>query len=197
MTDTQNKYPDKTLTDGLVSVIMPMHNSSCFLREAIESVQAQTYPDWELLIVDDASTDESIIIAREYEKSDSRIHLLINDNPIGIPSSPRNVGLKAAKGRYITFLDSDDLWFSQKLEQQLPFFSDNRTAIVFSNYEKIDEKSTRANRVISAPAIATYKSLLKGNVIGNLTGIYDTKKVGKAVIPLNPEYNHENMVKYL
>jgi glycosyltransferase involved in cell wall biosynthesis len=179
---------------GLVSVVMPMHNSERFIKESIESVLAQTYAHWELLIVDDASTDNSLAIASQYAAEDERIHLLRNTKHIKMPSAPRNAGVQAAKGQYIAFLDSDDLWFPQKLEQQLPFFKDNRTAIVFSNYEKIDELSTRANRVISAPRQATYKSLLKGNIIGNLTGIYDTGKVGKANIK---DIHHEDYVMWL
>ena len=181
-TNNQSSSSGKAYTDGLVSVIMPMHNSSPFLGEAIESVIAQTYENWELLIVDDASTDNSLEIAKQYAGKDSRIRVFCNPNPIRMPSAPRNLGVQASKGRYIAFLDSDDMWFPQKLEQQLPFFSDNRTAIVFSNYEKIDKKSTRANRIVKAPSQATYSSLLQGNIIGNLTGIYDTKKVGKVII---------------
>lgn len=161
---------------------MPMHNSERYLREAVESVLAQTYKRWELLIIDDASTDHSVEIANKYVQADSRVHLLHNPDPIHMPSAPRNVGVHAARGRYIAFLDSDDVWFPQKLEQQLPLFNDNRTAIVYSNYEKIDEKSTRANRIVTAPSRATYNTLLSGNIIGNLTGIYDTHKVGKANI---------------
>ena len=146
------------------------------------------------MIVDDASTDNSLEIANEYAEKDTRIHVFRNPNPIKMPSAPRNVGVQEAKGRYIAFLDSDDLWFPQKLEQQLPFFSDNRTAIVFSNYEKIDEKSTRSNRIVTAPSQATYNSLLQGNIIGNLTGIYDTRKVGKAIIQ---DIHHEDYGMWL
>lgn len=185
---------DETVSNELVSVIMPVFNSSRFLREAIESVLAQTYTNWELLVVDDASTDNSIEIANKYANADSRIRILHNYNHIKMPSAPRNVGVQAAKGRFIAFLDSDDIWFPQKLEQQLPLFNDNRTAIVFSNYEKIDENSMRADRVVTAPTQTTYKSLLKGNVIGNLTGIYDTKKVGKANIQ---DIHHEDYVMWL
>lgn len=169
-------------TDGLVSVVMPMHNSAAFLSEAVESVLAQTYTNWELLIVDDASTDNSVEIANRYAEADERIHVFHNTNHIKMPSAPRNVGTQEAKGRFIAFLDSDDIWFPEKLEQQLPLFEDSLTAIVYSNYEKIDEQSIRANRVVTAPEQATYQFLLRGNIIGNLTGIYDTKKVGKIAI---------------
>ena len=186
--------PSNAKNNGLVSVIMPMHNASRFIKDAIESVVAQTYSDWELLIVDDNSTDESAEIAREYASRNPKIRLLANDNPIGMPSAPRNVGVKAAQGRFIAFLDSDDLWFPQKLEQQLSLFKDNRTAIVYSNYEKIDEHGNRANRIVVAPEYVTYRKLLHGNVIGNLTGIYDTAKVGKALIK---DIHHEDYAMWL
>ena len=164
----------------LVSVIMPMHNSEKFVGKAIESVMCQTYPYWELLVVDDGSTDRSCDIVRAYARQDSRIQLLINDNPIGMPFAPRNYGIERAKGDFIAFLDSDDMWLREKLSQQLPYFSrDNRTAVVFSDYEKIDENGRRAARVVSTPRKTSYQQLLYGNVIGNLTGIYDVRKVGK------------------
>ncbi|MCR5130477.1 MAG: glycosyltransferase [Prevotella sp.] len=184
----------KTSSKDLVSVVMPMHNAAKFIGEAIESVIAQTYEEWELLIVDDNSKDNSMEIAQEYAEKNPRIHVLSNDRPIGMPSAPRNVGIKAAKGRFIAFLDSDDLWFPQKLEQQIALFKDNRTAIVFANYEKIDEEGNRANRFIIAPPTATYRTLLYGNVIGNLTGIYDTQKVGKVIIQ---DIHHEDYVMWL
>ena len=163
---------------GLVSVVMPMHNASRFVGAAIESVLAQTYQNWELLVVEDCSTDNSVEIAQKYASENPKIQVLFNDNPIRMPSAPRNMGIRAAKGRFIAFLDSDDLWFPQKLEQQLAFFGDNRTAIVFS----------------TAPSKATYGSLLHGNVIGNLTGIYDTKKTGKVIVK---DIHHEDYVMWL
>ena len=183
-----------TYIEGSVSVIMPMHNSAHFLRDAIESVLAQTYTNWELLIVDDASTDDSIKIARDYEKSDLRIRLLINDNPIGIPSAPRNVGLKAAKGQFIAFLDSDDFYLPQKLEHQLPLFANKDVTVVFANYEKMKEDGTRNNRIIYAPPITTYKALLKGNIITMPAGIYDRSKVGTVFMQ---HKHHEDYVMWL
>ncbi len=164
----------------LVSVIMPMHNSEKFVGKAIESVMGQTYPHWELLVVDDGSTDHSCDVVRAYARQDSRIQLLINDDPVGMPSAPRNFGIQRAKGEFIAFLDSDDMWLREKLAQQVPyFFRDNRTAVVFSDYEKIDEKGRRSARVVSTPDTTSYQQLLYGNVIGNLTGMFDVRKVGK------------------
>lgn len=180
--------------NGLVSIIMPMHNSAKYVGEAITSVIHQTYDDWELLVIDDASRDNSCDIVRKYQQQDSRIHLLINDNHTGRPSSPRNMGVKRANGRYIAFLDSDDVWFPEKLQQQVPLFENERVAIVYSNYEKMDEEGHRANRVVKAPAFATYNVLLSGNVIGNLTGIYDRQKVGKVEFL---DIHHEDYVLWL
>ncbi len=164
----------------LVSVIMPMYNSESYVGKAIESVIGQTYPYWELLVVDDGSTDRSCEIVRAYAVRDSRVQLLVNDNPVGMPYAPRNYGIQHAKGDYIAFLDSDDMWLREKLSQQLVVFHrDQRTAVVYSDYEKIDEKGRRSARIITAPRKTNYKQMLYGNVIGNLTGMYDVRKVGK------------------
>ncbi len=165
----------------LVSVVMPMHNSEKYVGKAIESVMGQTYDNWELLVVDDGSTDRSCDVVKAYALQDSRIKLLINDNPTGMPYSPRNYGIQRAKGDFIAFLDSDDMWLREKLSQQIPlFFHDNITAVVYSDYEKISESGKRSARIISAPAKTNYRQLLYGNVIGNLTGIFDVRKVGKS-----------------
>ena len=164
---------------GLVSIIMPMHNSGMFVSQAVESVIAQTYSNWELLVVDDASTDNSIDVVMSYVERDSRIHLLINDNHVGMPYAPRNYGIGHAKGDYIAFLDSDDMWLPNKLSEQLPLFDERRVAVVFSNYEKMDEAGNREGRCVRTPRIVNYSKLLYSNVIGNLTGIFDVKKVGK------------------
>lgn len=178
----------------LVSIIMPMYNSAKYVGEAITSVINQTYDNWELLVIDDASKDNSCDIVREFIKQDPRIHLLFNDNHTGRPTSPRNMGVKHARGRFIAFLDSDDMWFPEKLKQQIPLFEDKNVAIAYSNYEKMDEDGHRANRIVKAPAMATYNVLLSGNVIGNLTGIYDQKKVGKIEFM---DIHHEDYVLWL
>lgn len=180
--------------NNTVSIIMPMHNSEKFVCEAIESVLAQTYADWELLVVDDGSTDNSINVVRNFADKDKRIRLLHSDRHIGMPSAPRNVGVSNARGRYVAFLDSDDRWLPHKLERQVALFDNDDVLIVFSNYEKIDEHGTRRHRVITAPATATYKSLLRGNVIGNLTGIYDRAKTDKVAIE---DIHHEDYVMWL
>lgn len=181
-------------TQTLISIIMPMHNSAAFVGEAIESVLAQSYSEWELIIVDDESTDASVSIVEAYAQKDSRIRLFRNSKPIKMPSAPRNMGLSMAKGRYIAFLDSDDMWLPEKLTQQIPLMQNPQVAIVYSNYEKMTESGKKTGRVIKAPRQADYKKLLRGNVIGNLTGIYDKEKVG--IVPfLN--IHHEDYAMWL
>lgn len=178
----------------MVSVIIPCHNSQEFLVQAIDSVRAQTYVNWELLIIDDCSTDDSATIIQQYVQQDSRIHYLKTDKPSGSPTLPRNIGIQHARGRYIAFLDSDDAWLPNKLEEQLPLFENNDTALVFSDYEKISEQGIRNQRIVSAPSSTNYKDLLRGNVIGCLTALYDTKKVGKICFE---NVSHEDYVLWL
>lgn len=177
-----------------VSVVMPVHNAGPYVGMAIQSVLNQTYSNWELLVVDDCSTDNSVAVIREYAQKDARISLLTTTHPSGTPSVPRNEGIKQATGRFIAFLDSDDAWFPKKLEEQVPLFKEASTAIVYGNYEKISENGERSGRVFMAPEKATYASLLRGNVIGNLTGMYDTAKVGKRYFQL---VHHEDYVLWL
>lgn len=182
------------IANTTVSIIMPMYNSERFIREAIDSVLAQTYTDWELLVVDDGSTDNSTSIVKEYADKDHRIRLLFNNRHIGIPSAPRNMGVSNAKGRYIAFLDSDDMWLPRKLEHQIPLFKNQNVVIVYSNYEKMNEQGERTNRIIIAPEHSSYNALLRGNVIGNLTGIYDKAKIENVVIE---DIHHEDYVMWL
>lgn len=178
----------------IVSVITPCYNSELVIRETIESVIAQTFQDWEMIIVDDCSTDSSAKIILEYCNTDSRIRYLKTEIASGSPALPRNIGIRNATGRYIAFLDSDDFWLPQKLEEQLPLFQNEKIAIVYSDYEKMNMEGKRAGRVIKAPAQTNYKELLNGNVIACLTVIYDTSKVGKVYFP---RVGHEDFVIWL
>lgn len=179
----------------LVSIVMPVHNAERYLKDAIGSVIAQTYKNWELLIIDDASTDSSKDIAIKMAEHDDRIKVYSNPTPTGYPANPRNIAIDSAQGRYIAFLDSDDVWLPNKLEHQIPFFNkDNNIAVIFSNYEKVDEELTRAARVVKAGRIIDYKTLLHGNVIGNVTAIYDTKMVGKVYFK---KVRHEDYAMWL
>lgn len=178
----------------LVSIITPCFNSSKYLKTAISSVQNQTYLNWELIIVDDSSTDTSVDIIKAFCKNDSRIKLIELAVNSGSASTPRNVALKEAKGRYISFLDSDDLWSPTKLEEQLKIFRNENVALVYSNYSKIDESGSNEGRIIIAPHWVNHKRLFYGNVIACLTALYDTKKVGKVYFE---NVGHEDFVVWL
>lgn len=179
----------------LVSVIMPVHNAAAYVEEAIRSVMSQSYGNWELLVVNDNSTDNSLDIITRLAAEDSRIKVLNNPTPTGYPATPRNLAVEHAKGRYIAFLDSDDVWLPGKFEHQLPFFNESeKIGVVFSNYEKIDEESNREERIVKARKITTYRKLLLGNVIGNVTAMYDVKRVGKVYFP---PVRHEDYAMWL
>lgn len=178
-----------------ISIITPCYNSQAYIAEAIESVLIQTFPYWELLVVDNCSTDNTASIIQRYVLQDSRIKYLKTNTPSSSPVSPRNIGVSKARGRYIAFLDSDDAWLPDKLERQMAMFEKHADmAICFSNYEKMAENGERNDRIIKAPERVTYKQLLLGNVIGCLTAVYDTEKVGKMYFP---NHSHEDYILWL
>lgn len=162
---------------GLVSIITPSYNSANFITDTIESVLKQTYPHWELLITDDCSTDNSVEIIREYAKKDARIKLqkLEVNSGAGVC---RNKSIEAAKGRYIAFCDSDDVWMPHKLEKQLLFMEEKRCALVYSSYMLMDEAGNEEGIAVCRSNL-DFNSLKRGNEIGCLTAVYDTARVGK------------------
>ena len=138
------------MTDyGLVSVIMPCYNAAAYIGASIESVQAQTYTNWELLIVDDCSTDDSLAVVARYD--DPRIRVLKNEKNSGAAVS-RNYALREAKGKWIAFLDSDDLWEKEKLEKQIAFMVENEYHFSYTKYSHIDEFSTPLNVEVTGPS---------------------------------------------
>ncbi|MGE6648187.1 glycosyltransferase family 2 protein [Shewanella colwelliana] len=161
---------------SLVSIVMPSFNSGETISKSIISVIEQTYTNWELLIVDDCSTDNTISIINSFD--DERIKLFKLNINSGSPVSPRNLAINEAAGDYISFLDSDDLWSSDKLETQISNMTSNGYFISHSSYHRIDEFDVPLN-VVSAPSVVSFDRLLYGNCIGNLTGIYNCKVLGK------------------
>lgn len=163
----------------LVSVIMPCYNAEKYVREAVQSVFDQTLKSWELIVVDDGSTDSSPAILSEMAASEPRMRVITRSTPSGSPAVPRNEGTEAAKGQYIAFLDSDDRWLPDKLMHQCYLMHTTTADIVYSNYEKTDAAGTRAGRIIIAPETATFRQLVRGNYIACSTLIYNTHTVGK------------------
>jgi teichuronic acid biosynthesis glycosyltransferase TuaG len=161
----------------LVSVITPLYNGSLFISQAIESVLKQTYDNWEMIIIDDCSTDDSVNIVDKYIQNDSRIKLIKFNKNKG-PALARNSGIKIAKGRYIAFLDSDDVWVDKKLQVQIDYMHKHDLFITYSSYYLIDI-NTKVFGIRCANECINYTDMLKFNQIGNLTGIYDSLKIGK------------------
>ncbi len=178
----------------LVSIITPTFNSEKFISETILSVLNQTYSNWEMIIVDDCSNDKTYEIVQKFSNSDSRIKpfRLSKNSGAGIA---RNTALEFAKGKFITFLDADDLWKHEKLEKQIDFIYKNNLKFTFSFYECIDENGKSLNKIIQAPINLSYRQLFFCNYIGNLTGIYDADFFGK--IPISSIRKRQDWILWL
>lgn len=161
----------------LISVITPAYNAEKFISQTIESVIEQTYPYWEMIIVDDCSTDQTVQVIRQYQKKDDRIKFIQLEENSGAAVA-RNTAMEHAKGRYIAFLDSDDLWTKEKLSKQLQFMQENDIAFSFTRYERMKEDGTMTNAVSDVPKEINYDGLMKQCVIGCLTVMLDREKIG-------------------
>lgn len=165
----------------LVSIITPTFNAEKFLRATIESVLNQSYQNWEMILVDDASTDKTVSIIKEFAQKDNRLKL--TELPINSGNGyARNIALEKATGKYIAYLDADDLWLPMKLQNQIQFLKNNNLPFTFSFYDCIDEEGNSLNRRVEAPLKLTYDQLFFCNYVGNLTAIYDVDFFGKIVI---------------
>jgi teichuronic acid biosynthesis glycosyltransferase TuaG len=165
----------------LVSIITPSFNSEKFIAGTIQSVQNQTYHNWEMIIVDDCSSDKTVSIAEYFANNDNRITVYKLDKNSGTGIA-RNTGLEKASGKYIAFLDADDLWKPNKLEIQINFLRNNNLPFTFSFYDCINEQGTELNKRVEAPRNLAYRQLFFCNYVGNLTGIYDANYFGKIAI---------------
>ncbi|MFB2726381.1 glycosyltransferase family 2 protein [Shewanella mangrovisoli] len=164
-----------------ISIVMPAYNVAGFIATSIESVLSQSFSNWELLIVNDCSTDNTVRDIEPY-LADCRIKLINNNKNLGGAGS-RNVAIEAAQGRYLAFLDSDDLWAKDKLEKQLQFMQQNNVGFSFTGYSTMTEAGILMDR-IEVPKCVSFSKLLKHNYIGCLTAIYDTQPFGKIYMPL-------------
>jgi glycosyltransferase involved in cell wall biosynthesis len=160
-----------------VSVVMPAYNARAYLGEAILSVRAQSYPWWELLVVDDGSTDDTAELAERQALADARIRVIRAGRNGGVAAA-RNAAIAVAQGSHVAFLDSDDRWHPRKLERQIRHLRETRGAICYAPYDRVDEGGALLSRV-RPPARVTYADMLRSNHIGNLTGVYD-RRLGDA-----------------
>ena len=162
----------------LVSIIMPCYNAECYIAQSIESVLAQTYQNWELLITDDGSTDKSVEI-----KNDERINVMVSDEHQGIART-RNMSMSRAKGRFVAFLDSDDIWYPEKLEKQVEYMLEHELAFTYSSYEIIDYQGNPKNRIVKDAGVMSYKKYLRNTIICCGTVVVDREKTGHFATPI-------------
>ncbi len=162
--------------EELVSIIMPSYNTGQYIKESIESVLAQSYKQWELIIVDDCSEDNTDEVVKEY-LWDNRIRYIKNDANCGAAVS-RNRALKEAKGKWIAFLDSDDLWESEKLQRQIAFMREKSCHFSYTNYTEIDEKTNSNGKFVTGPRHISKRDIYNYCWMGCLTVMYDAEYVG-------------------
>lgn len=170
------------MVEPLVSVIMPVYNAAASLENSVRSVLSQSYTNLELILIDDASTDDSKKIITQLEQKDNRIKYILLDTNSG-PGVARNTGIEKASGKYIAFLDSDDRWHPDKLKKQIAFMEGNNYLLTHTWYNTVDKNEKILVEKIAAPEVIRYKQLLKQNVIGNLTAMYNCEALGKVYMP--------------
>ena len=166
--------------DELISIIVPVYNVEKYIEETISCVTAQTCKDWELLLVEDCGTDGTLeVIKRCMDNSgDARIRLIRQTTNQGAARA-RNRGLQEARGRYIAYLDADDLWVPEKLERELAFMKERDAAFVFTGYEFADEQGRGTGKVVHVPHTLSYRQALSNTTIFTTTVMFDTEKIGK------------------
>ncbi|MCR5756018.1 MAG: glycosyltransferase [Acetatifactor sp.] len=169
----------------MVSIIVPVYNVENYIIETIESVRKQTYTDWELILVEDGSTDSTVAKIRKYmeNKQDNRIRLIFQPSNMGAAKA-RNKGLKEAKGRYIAYLDSDDLWEPEKLSAEITYMKKKEAAFVFSGYEFADANGQGTGKIVRVPEQMTYKDALKNTTIFTSTVMFDTEKIPRELLEM-------------
>ena len=168
------------MKNELISIIMPTYNCAKFIKETIQSVINQTYENWELVIVDDCSNDNTEEIVASFNDKRIKYHKLEKNSGAAVA---RTTAMKMATGNYMAFLDSDDLWKKEKLEKQLEFMKKNNYNFTCTAYEQIDEEGNKLNKVIKTKKKANYNRILLDCPVGNSTVMYNVDNLGKFEVP--------------
>ena len=166
----------------MVSIVVPVHNAAGYIADTIRMVCEQTYKDWELILVDDASTDNSVRVIEEIIASRKKRIRLIKKKFNEGAAQARNTGIDASSGRFIAFLDADDIWKKDKLEKQVAFMEEKGAEFSFHSYEFGDENANPTGRVVHAPAVLKYRQALSRTVIFTSTVMFDTEKIDMGII---------------
>ena len=168
------------IKDKLVSIVTPTYNSEGYIVETIRSVQNQTFSNWEMIIVDDCSSDKTPDIVRQYQREDFRIQFIQLNRNSG-PAIARNTGIEKARGSYLSFLDADDIWMPNFIEFSMETMVEKNSSFVFSSYKRVDENLKPLLKDFIVPNKVTYKDILKSNPISCLTAFID---IGKKYMPI-------------
>ncbi|MCD7807008.1 MAG: glycosyltransferase [Lachnospiraceae bacterium] len=178
--------------NDLVSIIVPVYNVKNFIIETIGYVRAQSYTNWELILIEDHSDDGTGKLLTEYldELQDDRIRVIWLDENAG-PAAARNLGVEQSRGRYIAYLDADDIWEPDKLLRQLGFMREKKAAFCFGNYEFADEQGAGTGKVVHVPATLTYRRALRNTTIFTSTVMMDTEQIDRAKIRM-PDVKSED-----
>lgn len=178
----------------LVSIIIPVHNSASFIEETIKSIEKQTYQNYEAIFIDDYSSDSSVEILEQYQHCNKKIKIITLKKHKGVSFS-RNIGVRKAKGRYLCFLDSDDIWRENKLEKQINFIRENNYSFVYSAFRYINHEGNKVSKKIKVPIELTYKEALKNTRILTATAMTDLAKMPKRRCYM-PNIMHEDMATW-
>lgn len=168
--------------DSLVSIVTPTFNSEKYIRETIASVKNQSYTNWEMIIVDDFSTDNTVTIVKELQREDNRIKLILSKKNSG-PAISRNKGIQEVTGKYMTFLDADDIWFPDFIKTSIETIKKTGIHFVFSSYKRSNEELEFVYSDFIVPERVTYTDILKTNSISCLTAFLDIEVLGKKFMP--------------
>lgn len=171
------------MIEDLISIVVPVYNAEKFIEKTINTVEEQSYKNWELILVNDCSTDNSKKIIEEKLKKNNKIKL-INLSKNSGPALARNKGIELAEGRFLCFLDADDLWDINKLEMQIKFMKENNCAFSFTSYEFADENGNPIGKKVHVPKKINYKQALKNTTISTITVMLDIDKLGKDLIQM-------------
>lgn len=169
--------------NALVSIITPTFNSAKYIRETFQSVQKQTYQNWEWIIVDDGSIDKTSEVINQFLMSDSRIQFYKLEQNSG-PAIARNKGIEKASGNYMTFLDADDIWFPSFIENSIKAIEQTKIPFVFSSYKRSNENLEFVYSDFIVPQKVSYTDILKTNSISCLTAFLDVQQLGKKYMPI-------------
>ena len=178
------------MINDLVSIVMPVFHAEAFLEKTVETVQEQTYKNWELIAVDDCSGDGSFELLCRLAEADGRIRPVRQEHNQGAAAS-RNKGVELAQGRYLAYLDADDLWTPDKLEKELAFLKEKQAAFVFTGYEFADENGKGTGKIVRVPATITYKEALKNTTIFTSTVMFDMEQLSKEQLQM-PQIKSED-----